>query len=119
MKVNREELAWAAGFFDGEGWTGCYHKEPNTRYLMLAINQNDCRPLKRFQKAVFGTGRIRGPIKSCQGPNYHYRFEAARFEHVQAIVAAMWPFLCEPKKEQAERALRAYHTVPHRVSRTV
>lgn len=107
--VCREELAWAAGFFDGEGSTSFVKKGRKSlrRCVNLGIMQTGSpETLERFQVAVGGIGRINGP--------YHHRnpvwapfwkFASQRFEHVQAIIAMLWPFLSAAKKEQAARVL--------------
>jgi hypothetical protein len=40
--VNREELAWAAGFFDGEG---CFSFADKAGYASVSIVQVDRKPL--------------------------------------------------------------------------
>ena len=110
MKVLREELAWAAGFYDGEG--GLYFKQNQTkvRGLLLVIGQTDIRPLHRFQEAVGGLGKIyeRSKPKSVKHKQA-WVYCVGHFEVVQAVVAMMWPFMSAPKREQAVKALARYH----------
>ena len=54
---DREEIAWAAGFFDGEG---CFSYIQKARYVCLRIGQSELEPLERFREAV-GLGKIYGP----------------------------------------------------------
>jgi hypothetical protein len=58
--MDRHELAWAAGFFDGEGWAA-----KKKRGVQARINQADDRgvpaALIRFQSALAGLGAIAGP----------------------------------------------------------
>ena len=54
---DREELAWAAGFFDGEG---CFSYTEKARYGVATITQADIRPLDRFKTAV-RVGNVYGP----------------------------------------------------------
>ena len=63
--MDRHELAWAAGFFDGEGWANAIaHEGRQTRQPHAQINQSDDSGvplvLERFRSAV-GRGRIGGP----------------------------------------------------------
>lgn len=95
--MNREELAWAAGFFDGEG---CFtiSRRRDVLTFTVAVVQRDERPLQRFRNAV-GFGRIyahNGGMK---------RWQVGSFEQSQATVALLWPFLSGPKRDDATRAL--------------
>jgi hypothetical protein len=101
------ELAWAAGFFDGEGSVSVHRdKRPGRRpAIRLEIEQVDDRPLFRFYVAVGGLGShsIRsGP----RGPNRRvlYRIFAAN-EPALTILGRLWPWLSEPKREQIVRVL--------------
>ena len=109
LKLDREELAWAAGLFDGEGTIGYYKKA-----IHLAIGQAAAKScpevLIRFKTAVGNLGTIGGPYgpyPSKLGKRPHWTFRANNFEHVQAIVAMLWNWLSEPKRQQARAALLA------------
>lgn len=111
--MNREELAWSAGFFDGEGCTMLRRdRRPNdptrkpTLNVGIAINQIDRRVLDRFLEAV-GTGTIRGPYKTPGGRD-QWRYVADGHARVTAVVAFLWPWLGEVKREQARRVLGDY-----------
>jgi hypothetical protein len=104
------ELAWAAGFYDGEGClTSCERKDrddPGFVRLKLSVKQVRREPLERFKAAVLGLGRVSGPYNhSSVGGRPILVFEAHKFEHIQAIVALLWKYLSEPKKEQAAKRL--------------
>lgn len=103
--INREELAWAAGFFDGEGCTR-YNKSRRHRggNLEVTVTQTDTVTLKRFQRAALGTGRIYGP-KDVVGGRPQWQFKNSSYEHGQAVIAMLWPFLSEIKRRQAHAAL--------------
>jgi hypothetical protein len=107
---NRETLAWAAGFFDGEGSLGVYYdKRDNRPFLQLNISQKDRRPLAEIA-ALFGFGNIR---VNQQGVHY---WTVYTHEKVQHVVATLWPFM-RVKREQAAdvftRYLEAYKAYPH------
>ena len=110
--MDKLELAWAAGFFDGEGYARLRTTQrPNGKYrhAVLAVAQIDIRPLERFQNAVLGLGKINGPYgpypSQTKNSSPQYRWETAKFEHVQAVVALLWNFLSEPKKEQILKSI--------------
>jgi hypothetical protein len=94
----RAELAWAAGFFDGEGCT--YLKKGRKSYSpALGITQNDPEVLHRFQKAV-GAGAVNGPY-DYRGRGYKtnifWRYSAG---NISEIMEQLWPWLSTPKKKQ-------------------
>ena len=109
------ELAWAAGFFDGEGCTVAYEYTPKDqikpyRVISLSVSQVNVHPLERFHKAIIGLGVINGPFIPKQGqvkPQYKYRVSG--FERVQAIISMLWPWLCDNKRKQARVALLSMH----------
>src|SRR5437016_14314230 len=74
-KVDEHELAWAAGFFDGDGWAALVRaKGRRTGQPHAQINQGSVagvpEVLVRFRNAV-GVGRVVGPkIKEGRLPLY-------------------------------------------------
>lgn len=113
--MDREAIAWAAGFFDGEGCTssdgqklrkdGSIYRNPR-----ITITQaNNPEVLDKFQK-IFGLGRV------YKRKNNIYTYQARGFEKTQAIIAMMWEFLGSPKREQATKILQGYiaHAREHR-----
>lgn len=109
--MNLKELAWAAGFYDGEGST-CGGVRPDrargTR-LMMSITQTDPRVLKRFKAAV-GVGQVNGPYdfkgnRHRQAPQWAWQCQ--NWRDVQVAVAKLWRFLGPVKREQIQRAVAA------------
>lgn len=104
--INREELAWAAGFLDGEG---CFSYTESGRHACVSITQTERQPLERFLAAV-GTGRIYRPYEKPTGGQWRrkpqYVFRVHRQERVQAIAAMLWFKLGPIKRRQALDALR-------------
>ena len=120
-RFDREELAWAAGFFDGEGCV--YSSNMNTKRprkgktIHFDIAQTDRQVLDRFTNAL-GIGKVYGPYPgSGKGPNNkdYYRYTLAGFEKCQAAVALIWKNLGSIKRQQASLALetmRKYYSEP-------
>lgn len=102
---NREELAWAAGLFDGEGWIGAQvqSKRHHLRHLRVAISMNTPDVLHRFH-AVIGLGNVIGP-HSAGRKNPIWKWQVNTFEQSQAVVAFLWRWLSEPKRIQSSRAM--------------
>lgn len=106
--MDRIEVAWAAGLFDGEGWVGMARSgRAGYKYLRLAIGQAAPPDVLHRFKAAVGVGDVQGPYKSKPGCKLHYQYRVRGFEKVQAVVAMLWPFLSRPKKDQAKDALLA------------
>lgn len=103
--VQSTELAWAAGFFDGEGNTRLEPSEDRLRsYLRISIGQIDKEPLERFRRAVGGVGRIYGPYKKDERwkPIWTY---SAKGQDAHAALRAFLHFCSTPKRVQAEKAI--------------
>jgi hypothetical protein len=119
---DREELAWAGGFFCGEG---CAYVQTNTPSLKfkrprsykrgrVCVSQttNDANivpeVLTRFHNAIGGLGHISGPFqpKTSKSKPY-YSWGSNHFHEVQAIVAMLWPWLSHQKREAARVAMAA------------
>lgn len=116
--INKIELAWCAGFFDGEGCTYSRlrkHKEgwrPNPQ-ITLNVSQSNQIPLRRFRKTIkFGkiytTNTNRAPV--------HYLLLDG-LEKVQQCMILLWPYLSEPKKKQYKEAISKYLIICKEVSK--
>lgn len=100
--MTTHELAWAAGFFDGEGSVFLSAK----KQPRLNIGQNDRAVLDRFLAAV-GVGRVNGPYR---GKDFYY-FQTTTFEKTQAVIALLWKYLSPVKRAQAARVLMEHKAV--------
>ena len=100
--MDRHELAWAAGFFDGEGWANRAERGVQSR-----INQAgaDGMPevLVKFQRIV-GVGRLKGPTL-IEGRKPLYHWEATSRPDLQRVAGLISPWLCDVKRRQFEHAL--------------
>lgn len=109
-EVNRESLAWAAGLADGEG--SFYVTNSSTTrsgYLShfdVGQSSSDGIPsvLLRFQTAI-GFGRLDGPrLRTPHLPAYKLQYNGS--QQVQAVLAMLWPWLGDIKRNQAINSLR-------------
>jgi hypothetical protein len=115
FKPDREALAWAAGFFDGEGSiyidrdtrrNGRLYKAPTVSVNQAGEHSRDL--LERFKSSVGGLGSVTGPYRSKKFPTrkeYH-QWQACGFMSSQAIIAMLWEFLGPVKRAKATRVLR-------------
>ena len=95
------ELAWAAGFFDGEGTIGLYHHKRDGSYgVQVAITQTNPRVLLWIHE-VFGGSLVHGVNKDH---GYDYDFYELTWRGVDkagVFIKRILPYLRE-KREQAE-----------------
>ncbi|MGH9427147.1 MAG: hypothetical protein ACRD2L_12695, partial [Terriglobia bacterium] len=95
------ELAWAAGFWDGEGSCGCYQKnDGRTRkasnfYLRAAISQKDREVLDRFRAAV-ELGKVYGPYSKGTTP-WSWQVAGKQVHH---LFGKLSDLLSGPKRNQ-------------------
>lgn len=112
--MNQIELAWAAGFFDGEGYTGCQlvhaGKSECTRLVVEICQMRDRGVLDRFRTAVGSIGVV-SDTKRRPGV---WRYRTEGFEETQAVIAMLWKYLSPVKRWQAKAAFLYYSSYPHR-----
>ena len=93
------ELAWAAGFFDGEGSCSLRTKQGTRPGMGLQLGQKgDPQPLlERFQRAVGGIGRIYPPYPGGHGMSVWATYS---YPKVCRVMELLWPYLGEVKRAQ-------------------
>jgi len=99
------ELAWAAGFFDGEGCTSVLKASRDRyAYMRLSVSQKYPEVLERF-KAALGHGSIyKSKTRSV------YSLDVYKNERVIDVLNQLWPYLSERKKQQALDAMTKVET---------
>ena len=96
-------LAWAAGFWDGEGHVSARRATATGgRQIKAQITQKDRRVLDTFT-TVTGLGKIYP--KRAYG---WYSWNLARRKEVRQLAAMLWPWLGEMKREQFIQAFGVY-----------
>jgi hypothetical protein len=106
--VDEHELAWAAGFFDGDGWAALVRFGRGSKCRPVArINQSDPdgvpAVLRRFRIAV-GVGVIRGPVRE-PGLEDSYHWDVGSLRDVERVGMLLAPWLCDEKRAQFSRAM--------------
>jgi hypothetical protein len=107
--MDRHELAWAAGFFDGEGWTNAVgHQRRRTTQPMARVNQAGTQGMPavliRFQAALGGLGRIGGPYV-MYGRKDLYRWHVSSRGDVELLHHLLLPWLGQVKLNEFAEAL--------------
>jgi hypothetical protein len=113
-----EELAWAGGFFDGEGSTYLekHRTHPGYFYPVLYVPQSAeigiAPELLRLKSAMNGIGSISGVRQD--GPDWkpYRRWRVVTPLKVQAALHLLWPFIGEVKRAQAQRVMKTIHGQP-------
>jgi len=115
--ANREDLAWAAGFADGEGsfytlrqgWRN--GKPRQTLRPRFEIGQAEPLILEKFREIVGFGAKVNGPYGNTKEdakreakPQWVYYVSG--FEDVQALLAMLWIWLGPTKRKQAIDTLK-------------
>lgn len=114
--MNKEDLAWAAGFFDGEG---CFSvaRTKGSMSVKVTISQAHPEVLDRFRDIV-GRGTVLPKTRPINAPSHHkdqWSYQCQNFEGVQYIYTLLWNWLGTIKREQGKRALVTYRNRPLKV----
>jgi hypothetical protein len=98
---SRENLAWAAGLFEGEG---CIAIKPGTVQLQLGMSDEDV--VRRFWKVV-GMGKVYGPYQDKRKATHKlmWTWSVSGSQMSQALLAAMWSFLGARRRGRAAEAI--------------
>lgn len=110
--MSKTELAWAAGFFDGEG---CAYVKKNTTglpYLRISMGQIDRYVLDRFCTAVgFPVARVNGPYYNGNrsvNPLFRLQFNG---KNAILVVKLIWPYLSPVKKAQVKVVIQRCRSI--------
>ena len=103
------ELAYLAGYFDGEGCVGVYMRRSRTHpgsgfTVRVIVGACDPAPLLRFQAAFGGTVNAAMPHPTSLGKLMQHRWQCSGSRAITAL-RSMLPHLTT-KRAQAEAALQ-------------
>ena len=105
------DLAWAAGFLDGDGhfcFTG--PRKWGRGRIVIGATQVRREPLERLQ-AILG-GKIWGPHKfihrAGRPPTMAHQWSAGGSERVLELIELLVPWLSIPKRQQVLKAVAGY-----------
>lgn len=102
----REELAWAGGLFEGEGSIGVARSGPNGS-PRLQIWSSDKDIIERFSNIIrLGKMPDRPRPPGVLGNKELWVWHCTGHERVQAILAAIWPWLGKRRKSRAVEILK-------------
>ncbi len=107
------ELAWAGGFFTGEGSLGAYQvakrsptgTRPSSSISQASFDGRIPFVLERFREAV-GDGSIHGPYGPRGWSKYpQYRWDLSGYAKVAEVMRRLWPWLDQKRQAQCDRTL--------------
>jgi hypothetical protein len=82
--------------------------------MQIDVRQIDRRVLDRFNVATGNLGIVGGPYpprgKNIEKKSDTYHYRLGDFEKTQAVIALLWKYLSEVKREQASAALKSFHS---------
>lgn len=112
MPYKKTELAWAAGFFDGEGCTTAhcgYGAQRLAPRLRVSQNGNEgSKLLHRFKWAI-KLGKVYGPYPIAKNQNLPiYYFGITNHDEVKLAIKLLWPYLSLVKRRQYKKVVAAY-----------
>jgi len=106
--LDSHELAWAAGFFDGEGCTtnfGSTRREAARARMRISQSGDDGHlVIDRFQAAIGGPGN-RYVIAADAQRKIRFVWELHKQLDVHHVLNRLWPYLGQVKRDQALRAI--------------
>lgn len=107
------EVAWAAGFYEGEGHFGVKHNpygHPNA--LRLTIGQRTEEPILKFL-SIAEVGKIRHRhLGEGHGGEIWY-YEAGKTANALQVARLMWTWLSERRQLQITEAVEEFMSVNH------
>lgn len=104
------DLAWAAGFFDGEG-NVCFSDTDKKRAprILAQIAQVNRSPLDRFAKIV-GMGNVTGPYEpKTKNSRPYYKWSVDNLKRVSELYELVGPWLDADKTDAFKFALSKYN----------
>jgi hypothetical protein len=101
--MHEMDTAWLAGLYEGEG-SIVIQRRPSgaSAQVTLSIGSTDSDVIVRCA-SITQAGHIGGPYKGTRKPRFVWR--VTRFDEVEQLCAALYPFLAERRRSQIDRVL--------------
>lgn len=101
-----DEIAWAAGLFEGEGTWGVYHRSRGpSLVIQAALGMTDRDVVETFCRIV-GMGTVKVRDKQRGNRKTVYVWSCGEAASVRALVEMFRPWLGERRMERGEEILR-------------
>lgn len=100
------EIAWAGGLFEGEGYICARGHSSGSRALRVGLDTTDLDSLQRFHKAI-NRGNITGPY--ARGVNKPiYQWLSQKHSDALDVIAILWPYLGSRRQATALSKIALY-----------
>lgn len=111
--VDREQLAWAAGLFEGEGTFSTRNGKnggKRDRGLVAKLKMADEDVVRKFYNTI-GTGHMTGPYP-CDGAGRKplWIWQTGSFEGVQHTMISLYEWLQSRRRLKILELLTSYHS---------
>lgn len=115
--ATREDLAWAAGLFEGEGCISVSGKGPSLA-PSCCLGMTDEDIVRKFHRIIGkGSVLVRKPVPRADGTG-HYKaicaWRTAGFRSTQYVIALLWNWLGARRRQRAAEILTRFRTFPIR-----
>jgi hypothetical protein len=109
--MTETEIAWVAGFLEGEGSFGVYSRRSGYRYLLLQVSSTDRDVLERL-RSVVGHGSICGPVNQKHPRNRstwspEYRYSTSSTTKLPVLLNAILPYMGERRASKIREMMAA------------
>lgn len=95
MTATTEEIAWAAGLFEGEGSIELWRVSQHRSYPRIALASTDEDVVRKWNRIV-GGGKVLGPYTRAKHPEHKPMWRATRVgKSAEAVLALFAPHLGE------------------------
>lgn len=117
ISVRISDIAWAAGFLEGDGHFG-YHKQGKfkrkdgsfgKKYGQPVVVADQVNPEPLIKLASLFGGAFLGPYKTTRQPKYRWEMSSNK---AAALMMTMWSFMSKVKQDQIEVALARWKLTP-------
>lgn len=97
--ATREELAWVAGLFEGEGCVSAIVRTHGAPRLNTSVKMTDLDVLERAQR-ITGLGKVYGPYQRAPHHKPHWQWNVQNAQHAYALVIMLFPWLGSRRRRQ-------------------
>lgn len=112
MNTSGNDIAWAAGLFEGEGTFELRNRKSGRSITGLRLGMTDLDVVERFHKVV-GVGKIRTVQRPDPNHKTLYQWSVHRMSEMEPIIVAFLPYLGK-RRSIAARAALEYIREPFR-----
>jgi hypothetical protein len=103
MTVTESDVAWAAGFFEGEGSISPSTRRGRIEGMSVSLGSTDYDVIERFSK-IWGCGSLCGPYqRGTHKPIWHFRIH--NFDDAKTMLERMYPHLGQRRSARIDEVL--------------